>query len=370
MGGSVSEARAGTPLGVAIAGCGNIAGRYAKQMRTYSGINLRGVVDQDCPRAEAFAAEHECRAYPTLDAALADDAVELVVNLTTHHAHYAVSKQALEAGRHVYSEKPLALTTAEARELVALARERGLRLGGSPATFMGEAQQTAWKVIREGTLGQVRLIYAEVNWNRLETWHPAPASFYAVGPLFDVGVYPLTLMTTFFGPARRVWAYGKVLHPERVTKEGTPFQIETPEFVVALVELGSGIVMRLTTNFYVGRHGKQKGIEIHGDRGSLYLGSFQDFDTPVEFAEFNGAYEPVPYVREPYKDPTGGHTEWARGVFDLAEALNEGRPHRATGEQAAHVVEILNAITSAMERGAAVEVTSTFTQPAPMAWGR
>lgn len=361
----MARAAAGTPLGVAIAGCGNIAGRYAQQLRGYPGIRLLGATDLDGPRAEAFAAEHGCRAYPSLDAALADAAVALVVNLTTHHAHYAVSKAALEAGKHVYSEKPLALTTPEARDLVTLARDRGLRLGGSPATFMGEAQQTAWKAIREGGLGPVRLIYAEVNWNRLETWHPSPGAFYAVGPLFDVGVYPLTLMTTFFGPARRVWAYGKVLYPDRTTKEGATFHIETPDFVTALVELEGGVVMRLTTNFYVGRHGKQKGIEIHGDRGSLYLGSFQDFHTPVEAAEFNGEYRPVPYVKEPYQG-----TEWARGVFDLVEALREDRPHRATGEQAAHVVEILNAITAAIEHGGTVEIASSFTPPPPMGWGR
>lgn len=360
----MSQAGTGAPVGVAIAGCGNIAGRYAQQMRGYPGIALRGVTDVDVPRAEAFAAEHECRAYPSLDDLLADDAVAIVVNLATHHAHYAISKRALQAGKHVYSEKPLALTTAEARELVALARERGLRLGGSPATFMGEAQQTVWKAIREGVTGPVRVVYAEVNWNRLETWHPSPGAFYAVGPLFDVGVYPLTLMTTFFGPARRVWAYGKVVYPDRPTKDGGSFHIDTPDFVVAIVELEGGVIVRLTTNFYVGRHGKQKGIEIHGDAGSLYIASFQDFNAAVEFAEFNKEYRPAPYVKEPYPG-----TEWARGIFDLVEAIAEDRPHRATGDQAAHVVEILNAITTSMERGAPVDVTSTFPQPAPMPWG-
>src|SRR6185295_17646095 len=136
---------------------------------------------------------------------------DIVINLTVHHAHYQVTKRALEAGKHVYSEKPLALTSSEARELVTLAASRGLRLGCSPSTFLGEAQQTAATVIRSGRLGPVRAVYAEVNWGRIETWHPAPAPFYDVGVLVDVGVYPLTLLTAFLGPARRVQASGGLL---------------------------------------------------------------------------------------------------------------------------------------------------------------
>ncbi len=197
----------------AILGCGNIAGPYAKDLAKAPQIELLGVADLDTTRAEALAAEHGITAYASPAALLADDRVELVVNLTIHHAHYAVTKACLEAGKHVHSEKPLALTTAEAEALVQLAAEKGLRLGCSPFTWMGEAQQTAWKLIREGQLGTVRVAYAEVNWGRIEAWHPNPGPFYQVGALFDVGVYPLTIMTTIFGPARRVWSYGTLLHP-------------------------------------------------------------------------------------------------------------------------------------------------------------
>ncbi len=350
-------------LGVAIVGCGNIAGPYVRNLLTYPELALLGAADQDAGRARAFAAEHGGRAYPAVEALLADPAVDLVVNLTTHHAHKAVTAQCLEAGKHVYSEKPLALTTDDARGLVDLAGRKGLRLGCSPATFLGEAQQTAWRVIRGGELGRVRVVYAEVNWGRIESWHPAPGPFYDVGPLFDVGVYPLTLLTAIFGPARRVWAYGAILHPDRVTKEGVHFHIDTPDFMVAMVELQDGVLVRLTTNFYVGHHNKQKGIEFHGDRGSLYLSSWQNFDAAVEVAEFGKSYAPVPPVREPFPG-----TEWARGVRDLTHALAEDRPHRATGAQAAHVVEILGAITAAHEGGGAVEVHSDFPPPAPMEW--
>ena len=352
------------PLRVGIVGCGNIAGPYARTLAPYPQIELAGATDIDLGRAQALVDQFGGSVYASLDDMLADPSIDLIINLTIHHAHPAVITQCLNAGKHVHSEKPLALTYAEAKELVALADAKGLRLSCSPITFMGEAQQTAWKTIRDGKLGEVRVVYCEVNWGRIESWHPNPGPFYEVGALFDVGVYPLTLVTTFFGPAKKVTAYGKVLYPNRVTKDNIPFHIDTPDWVVAAVELENGTVVRLTTNFYVGQHSKQKGLEFHGDLGSLYLGSFQDFQAPVEFAEFRGIYEAVPPVKEPFPG-----TEWGRAVVEMADAIAENRPQRATGAQAAHVVEILCAIQQSYTEGHPVEVHSTFTQPAPMPWG-
>lgn len=350
-------------LKVAIVGCGNIAPRYAQTLAPYPEVEIVGATDIDPDRAQKFVDMFGGTAYPSLEELLADDAIDVVVNLTIHHAHPAVITQCLNAGKHVYTEKPLAMSYADAQALVKLAEQKGLRLSSAPITYMGEAQQTAWKVIREGKLGTVRLVYAEVNWGRIESWHPAPGPFYEVGALYDVGVYPLTILTTIFGPARKAVGYGRVLYPDRVTKEGQPFHIDTPDFVVAAIELANGILVRLTTDFYVGHHSKQKGIEFHGDLGSLYIDSFQNFHAAVEFAEFGKSYEPVPYVKEPYQG-----TEWGRAVVEMADAMQEGRQQRATGAQAAHVVEILNAITKSIQQGGPVEITSDFTPPAPMEW--
>jgi predicted dehydrogenase len=348
---------------VAIIGCGNIAGPYAKNISTYPEIAFVGVADIDATRAEKLAAEYNTKAYPSIESLLADPAVDLVVNLTVHHAHKAVTTQCLNAGKHVHSEKPLALTVEDAQELVRLADEKGLRLGCSPFTYMGEAAQTAWKIIREEKLGPVRLAYAEVNWGRIESWHPAPGPFYEVGALFDVGVYPLTMLTAFFGPARKVTAYGALLHPDRVTKEGVAFHIDTPDFVTAAIELANGTVVRLTTNFYVGHHNKQTGIELHGDKGSLYLQSWQNFNAAVEYAEFGGTYQPVELVREPYQG-----TEWGRAVRELAIAIQQNVPHRATGAHAAHIVDILCATKESYETGRPVAIYSEFVAPTPMDW--
>ena len=225
------------PLGIGIVGTGNIAGGYARDILTHPEIHLVAATDLDPARLHAFAQEHGCRAHATVEDLLGDPAVDIVVNLTVHHAHYEVTRRALEAGRHVYSEKPLALRSGEARELVDLAVSRRLRLGCSPSTILGEAQQTAAAWIRADRLGPVRAIYADVSWGRIETWHPAPAPFYDVGAMVDVAVYPLTLATAMIGPARSVRAWGWELSPDRVTLDGTRFRIGSPDFIVAAVEL-------------------------------------------------------------------------------------------------------------------------------------
>jgi Predicted dehydrogenases and related proteins len=356
-----------TPFGIGIVGTGNIAGGYARDALTHPEIRLVAATDLDAGRLAVFAEAHGVRAHPTLDDLLADDAVDIIVNLTVHHAHHEVTKRALEAGRHVYSEKPLALRSSEARELVELAATRGLRLGCSPSTFLGEAQQTAAAWIRSGRLGTVRAIYAEVNWGRIETWHPAPAPFYDVGVLVDVGVYPLTLVTTMVGPARSVRAWGWDLKPERTTIDGTPFRIGSPDLIVAAIELEGGPVVRLTASFYVGRPARLRGsLEFHGDDASLALGSFQDFDATVEVGAYGEDYEPVAHVRPAFRG-----TAWARGVAEMAAAITEGRPHRASAEQAAHVVDILEAAAVSMaDGGRRIEISSTFPAPPLMPWAQ
>jgi predicted dehydrogenase len=351
-------------VNVALVGCGNIAARYAEAIAAEPRLALVGVTDVVPERAADLARRVGVRRYASLDELLADGAVDTVVNLTAPRGHAAVTAAGLEAGRHVHTEKPVALSFAEARELATLAERRGVRLSCAPATLLGEAQQTAWKLIREGAFGTVRAVYAEANWGRIESWHPSPTTLYETGPLVDVGVYPLTILTAIFGPARRVAvAYGTELEPERVARDGTRFRIETPDFVVAVIEL-DGVVVRLTATFWVGP-GKQRGIEFHGERGSLFLASWAEFDSRLERTEDGETYEKVPLVREPYRG-----IGWARALVDLADALEEGRPHRAGADHAAHVVEILDAIAESATGGRPVEIHSTFEPPQPLPWAR
>jgi predicted dehydrogenase len=178
-----------------------------------------------------------------------------------------------------------------------------------------------------------------------------------------VGVYPLMLLTAFLGPATRVSAFGRTLWPERKTKQGQAFPVAAPDFVVALVEFGEHLVARLTADFYITQATHQQGIEFHGDVGSLHLGSWLVPEASLRFGEFGQPLEPVPLAREP-----GQGVRWGTGVRDMALAIRGGTPHRVTGEHAAHVVEILEAATTAIRTQTAIELRSTFPQPAPMPW--
>ncbi|MBI3910559.1 MAG: Gfo/Idh/MocA family oxidoreductase, partial [Armatimonadetes bacterium] len=176
------------PIRVAIVGCGNIAGRYAECLATRPDkVTLIGAFDVDPGRTAAFASTHRCRPYDTLDRLLADPEIEAVINLTAHHAHAEVTLAALEAGKHVHSEKPLAATWKDAIQCVELAAARGLRLSCSPFTFLGEAQQTLRRALQDGRIGRVFAVYTEMNWSRIESWHADPEGFYqpGAGPLLD-----------------------------------------------------------------------------------------------------------------------------------------------------------------------------------------
>ena len=352
-------------MNIAIIGCGNIAGPYSKDILKHPELKLVGFSDIDQSRAQAFAAEHGGKAYGSLEEVLADGNVDTIVNLTIFQAHYEVVKKGLMAGKHVYSEKPLALKSSEANELVALARSKGLRLAGAPITFLNEAQQTAMKYVRNGKLGQVRVVYAEVNHGRIEGWHPNPAPFYAVGPMLDVGVYPLALATALFGPAKHLTAFATTLQAKRVTKDGTRFTIEAPDFYVVNIEFPNTL-MRLTVNFYVASQTHQaEGMEFHGDVGSLLLRSWFQAGCGLEYADFGKEYKPVPLARD-----TDMWIDWARGLVDLAQAIKEGRPSRVTGDHAAHVVEILEATNESARTRQTVELHTSFSVPEPMDWAR
>lgn len=357
------------PLRVVVVGCGNIAGSYGEALNTRPEIEILGASDLDGARAEAWAAKHGGRAYASLDEVLADPEVEVVINLTIQHAHVEVVTKALEAGKHVHSEKPLAPTLGEAQRLVALAKSKGLRLSCAPVTWLGEAQQTAWKLVREGRVGTPRVAYAAVDWARVETWHPNPVPFYTVGPVGDVGVYPISLLTAWFGPVHRVTAAGGVLLPDRVTKDGQPFVVSKSDFAVAMLDFRNGMRARLSANFYVGDPADRRaGFEIHGDEGSIRSEWFAA-TAPLEVGSFGEPYHPVPLVREP-AGAGEWYCDWSAGVFELWRNLREGTPHPTSGEQAAHVVEIIEAVETAIQTGRRIELTSTFEAPQALAWAR
>jgi predicted dehydrogenase len=357
------------PLRVAIIGCGNISGGYANSLKTKPDkVTLIGATDVDPERTKAFVQTHGGMAYPDLEAVLADPAVEAIINLTIHHAHAEVTCAALEAGKHVHSEKPLAGTVADGRRCVELAARKGLRLSCSPFTFMGEAQQTLLRATRDGAIGRVLAAYSEMNWGRIEMWHPNPEGFYrpGSGPLLDVGVYALTVLTTVLGPVRRVTGFAGTALPERTIgrgpNAGTKFTITTPDQVVGGLEFEAGALGRLTASFVVRGTKQAAGTELHGETGSLFLSSNHDFNGRVErFDNGTGEWSPVPYVAPPFQG-----VEWGRAVFELADSLRTGAVQHCTGAQAFHVLEVCLGILDSAEAGHPVEIESRFDPPAPL----
>jgi predicted dehydrogenase/sugar phosphate isomerase/epimerase len=348
------------PVGVAIVGCGNIADRYAAQINSYPHIQLFGCQDIDRTKAETLATEFGGKVYDTLEEIFADDAVEIVVNLTIHHVHEEIIRQCLESGKPVHTKKPIALSSEAAWGLVELADKLGLRLSSAPTTWLGEAQQTVYRKIKEGAIGQPRVAYAEVNWGRIESWHPNPGPFYAVGPVFDVAVYPLTLLTAFFGPAQRVIAGGGILYPDRVTKEGKPFTVESPDWSSAVIEFASGMKARVTASFYVTWTTTQTGLEIHGDDGMVRMDRWDVFESPAYIASGETNNETWKLVPDAYP---AENIEFARGLSDLAFAIREDRPHLTTCAHAAHVVEIAEAILTSIRESRPVEIDASRFQP-------
>ncbi|WP_280586425.1 aldo/keto reductase [Halorubrum sp. Boch-26] len=330
-------------------GAGAIAPEYAAGL-SGSSLSLAGVADLDGDRAAALAAAHDCPSFTDLETALAAVDAPLVVNLTSHAAHAPVTRTALEADRHVYSQKPLALDADEARALVALARDRGLALGCAPGTPRAPSQRRGGRLLADGRLGPVGLGYAHAHVGRVTDWHDRPDSFLEIGALYDGAVYPLALLVSWFGPVERVRVADALdVWPER--EERRP---STPSHVEATLAFAAGPTVRLTASFYAPHRSREfYGLELHGDDGSLYLkgtGAMGAARDGVRFGRVGREY-----VTAPPAGPTKPY-EYVDAVERLAATVEAGTPSRAGGRQGAHVVAVCNAIEAAAEEGGPVAV--------------
>ncbi|SEN67233.1 alcohol dehydrogenase (NADP+) [Halorientalis persicus] len=318
-------------------GAGAVADRYAAGLAD-GPLTLAGVCDTDADRAEALAASHEAAAYVDIDDALAACGAPVVVNLTSHGAHATVTRRALAADRHVYSEKPLALDADTATDLLALAADRDRALGCAPVAPRCPAQRLAGRAVADGRLGRVGLGYAYAHVGRVTEWHQSPDGFLSVGPLYDGAVYPLTVLVALFGPVERVRAADALdVWPAR--EAATP---EAPTHVEATLEFASGPVVRLTASFYAPHRSREfYGVELHGDDGSLRLRDAGTLDAAVDSVSFGR--QGREYTPMPAQQPTRAGT-YLDGVERLAAAVADGRRPRATARRGAHVVAICDAV--------------------------
>ncbi|WP_170830546.1 aldo/keto reductase [Halogranum gelatinilyticum] len=334
----------------ALVGAGSIAEQYADGLRE-SPLRVVATCDLDEDRAETLAARvDDATAYTDLEELLAAESVPLVVNLTSHGAHAAVTRTCLRADRHVFSEKPLALDAETAADLVQLAADRGLALGCAPENHLADAQRHARTLATDGRLGTVRFASATANVGRVREWHDRPASFLAVGPLFDGAVYPLSVLVAWFGRVDRVRTADAI----DVWPGERPADASAPPHVEATLEFADGPVVALRTSFYVDHRSREfYGLELHGDDGTLYLR-----DTGALAADRDAVT-----VRGGDRDPTVAphprprrERPHAAGPARLAETVERSRPSRASARRAAHVVAVCEAVLAAADECGPVPV--------------
>ena len=357
------------PTKIGIIGCGNISGTYLRVCPTFEILEVAACADIVLERAQAQAAKYGVPRACGVDELLADPEIAIAVNLTIPSVHGTIGLQALEAGKSVYNEKPLALTREEGQHLLTVAAERGLRVGCAPDTFLGAGMQTCRKVIDDGEIGTPVAATAFMLGHGPESWHPDPDFFYqpGAGPLFDMAPYYLTTLVALLGPVRRVTGSARITFPERTIgsepKRGTRITVTTPTHVAAVLDFANGAVATLVTSFDVWAAEVPR-IEIYGSTGSLSLPDPNGFGGPVRLRRAaDDAWSTVPL--------THGYAENNRGmgVADMATAIASGRPHRASGDLAYHVLDIMHAIYDASTAGRHVELTSTCTRPAALPLG-
>ncbi len=351
---------------VGVIGCGNISGIYLKMAGAFPILEIKAVADLIPERSQGRAAEFGVPNVCTDEELLADPEISIVINLTTPDAHAEVAFMALEAGKSVYNEKPLAIRREDARRMLSMAAERGLRVGGAPDTFLGAGQQTCRRLIDQGAIGTPVAATAFMLCHGHESWHPDPEFYYQVGggPLFDMGPYYLTALVNLLGPIRRVSGSTRISFPERTItsqpKSGEQIVVETPTHLAAVLDFASGAIGTLVTSFDVWAAEVPR-IEIYGSLGTLSVPDPNTFDGPVRLWRADEReWHDVPLVT--------GYPQNTRslGVADLAHAIRAERPARASGELAFHVLDAMHAVQESSEQGRHIQLSSGVERPAPL----
>ena len=354
------------PLSVGLVGCGNISDRYLAADDIFDAFDLVACADVDAERAEATAGEHGIEAM-TPDALLGDESVDAVVNLTPPHVHAEVITDALEAGMHVYTEKPFATTVADAKAMVDLAADRGLLVGSAPDTVLGAGLQTARQVVDEGRIGEP--VGATAHWTSPghERWHPNPDLYYQEGggPLFDMGPYYVTALVSLLGSATRV--AGSVSRPHETRtigsepRKGEEIPVEVPTHEAGIVDFANGATANLLTSFDVQASTlPSPAFEIYGTEATLALPDPNHFEGPVRIrSDGDEEWETVGLTHK-YTAGRGA------GLADLAHAVRGDWDHRTSGTLASHVLEVMAAVRSSSTESAFRTIDSDPGRPTPL----
>jgi predicted dehydrogenase len=339
-------------LNVGIIGVGNISPAYINGSRMFDILNLAACADMNVERAQQVGAEHNLTAY-NVDDLLANPDIDIVINLTIPLAHAEVSQKIIDAGKHLYSEKPLSVTLEDARKILDTAEAKGLRVGCAPDTFLFSQHQTARKLLDEGAIGTPVAAFGAMVGRGPEKWHPNPDFFYKVGggPMLDMGPYYVTCLINLLGAVKRVSGSARISYPQRTAKDGHTIDVEVMTHVTGTMEFASGAVSTLVMSFDVMGHNLPQ-MEIYGEYGTLRIPDPNGWK-PREIMVFNGEWHTESEVYRP---------EWVRGigVADMAYGILYGRPHRASGAQAYHALEVMHAFAESSRTGQHVDIKSSY----------
>jgi len=390
---------------IGIIGCGYVFDHYMNTMDRHPEIEIIGVADIDGTRLARVCDFYDLTSYADVASLLAEERVETIVNLTSIEAHAEVTRACLEAGKHVYSEKPFVTDMDEARALVALAEEKGLRLSCAPSNALGATSQTMWKAVADGAIGDTRMVYAEFDDNPIylmspEGWRsrsgaPWPHLHeYEMGCTWEHVGYHLTWMCAIFGPVRSVTAFSKMTLPDKTDKALDP--ADTPDFSVACLDFHSGVVGRITCSIAAPYDHRMR---IIGNGGMVHADTYRHYECPVYLEPFtkltmnarkarsvrtnsllqwmtgvNGRRVPlVPYgdsaltgpqkkgnLLARFKRRQVGQQDKTIGISEMGHAIAEGRPHFPSSDFTLHLTELTLAIQAAGPDGASTLINSQF----------
>ena len=356
--------KAKTNLG--IIGCGKISSIYFDTLRTFDELDILACADIDMERARAQANRYSIPRACSVQELLADPKIELIVNLTIPNAHAEIALAAIEAGMSVYSEKPLAINREQGQAILDAAHMKNLRVGNAPDTFLGGGIQTSIKLVNDGLIGTPIAASAFMMSHGVENWHPDPDFYYqpGAGPMFDMGPYYLTALIALMGPIRRVTGSTHTSFSERTItsqpKYGTKITVNVPTHVTGVLDFASGAVGTIITSFDVWHH-RLPHIEIYGTEGTLGVPNPNTFGGPLYLRQAQASeWSEVPLTHG------NAHNLRGIGVADMVQAMHSGLPHRANGEMAYHVLDIMQSFHESSSQGRHIELASTCGRPAPL----
>ena len=351
------------PLGIGVIGCGVISEIYLKRCETFPQIKAIAVADMNMDAAKKRAEQFGIEAL-TVDDLLKRDDIDIVLNLTIPAAHVEVGLRILEAGKHVYAEKPLGVSVAEASRLIEKAKEKGLRVGSAPDTFLGGSHQTARALVDDGAIGTPIAGTATLMLAGHERWHPNPDFYYAFpggGPAMDMAPYYITAMVNLLGPVKRVVSMASRAQTERTIatgpRAGQTVPVELDTHIAGVLEFANGALVQIVTSFDIKGH-KHGPLELYGSTSSLSIPDPNFFDGKLELLT-DGAW-----VEQTYSRGHGDDNYRGLGLADMADAIVAGRPHRASGDLALHVLEVIEALHESAKEGRALTMQTTVERPA------